>query len=194
MKKHKNGTEKFYYVDNIDVTKAKEMYQYLQNHFEYYTLNSWNGLKSIANKVKLYDLLLADRLRAGNWTDACRLVFDNTDLTEDYFNSVNQMLEDFEADHPGYMACFNGRSDGYIVLSYERSNGNILPYIFDYSDNYEDFKEECISVYGSVRNAIPELRRLTELVRDFDKLCDELREVLIFYTNALIEYEKGGNI
>ena len=33
----------------------KAMYEFLKGHFEYWTMNSWNGLSSIANKVYSFE-------------------------------------------------------------------------------------------------------------------------------------------
>ena len=45
-----------FYKTGIDITNDKQMFNFLKNHFEYWTMNSWNRLSSVANKVKLYDL------------------------------------------------------------------------------------------------------------------------------------------
>ena len=149
----------------IDITNDRQMFNYLKNHFTYSTLNSWNCLESIANNVKLYNLKLS-----GDWTKAYAML-----ISDDYF-TVNMMLEDWAAEHPGYSVGFNGRSDGYLVLYNENNNGTILPYIVDQSDTYEDYKEYCRDYYGSVKAARPDLRETTKLVLDFDKLCDDIRD------------------
>ena len=64
----------------------------------------------------------------------------------------------------GYEAYFNGRSDGYIVTDMD---------IIDYEDLKTMNKTE--------------LQKVTEVLQNFDALCDDLREELIFLLeNGLI--------
>jgi hypothetical protein len=90
------------------------------------------------------------------------------------------MIEDWEAEHPNYKVGFNGRSGGYLVLYNKDSNCNVLPdYIVD--GDYEDYKQYIKDYYGTLKDNRSNLRYLTELVRDFDKLCDDIRD----YVNEL---------
>jgi hypothetical protein len=86
------------------------------------------------------------------------------------------MLQDWKEDHPGYDVYFNGRSGGYIVLKPFNYNGSIFSDAILDNDTYEEYKEWCREEYGSVKANRYQLRELTKLVQDFDKLCDELRE------------------
>lgn len=158
-----------FYKTGVDITNAKSMYEFLANHYKYDTMNSWNGLKSIANNVKVYNL----DLEGDKWL-ALKM------LEEDNYVCVNMMIEDWEDFHPGYVVGFNGRSGGYLVLYNEKGNGNVLPDIIAEND-YEEFKQWCKDYYGSVKNYLKELQYYTKLVQDFDRLCDELRE----YVNEL---------
>jgi hypothetical protein len=84
------------------------------------------------------------------------------------------MIEDWEDEHPNYRVGFNGRSGGYLVLYNKDNNGNVLPdYIVD--GDYEDYKQYIRDYYGTLKDNRSNLRYLTELVRDFDKLCDDIR-------------------
>ena len=158
-----------FYKKNVDICNAKQMFNFLKGHYKYDTMNSWNGLKSIANNVKAYNLGLE-----GDWGTALQY------LEEDEYFTINMMIEDWEAEHKGYEVIFNGRSGGYLVLTSRHSNGNILPDIIADND-YEGFKEDCKYYYGGVKYYLPELREYTKLVQDFDKLCDQLRD----YCNEL---------
>ena len=160
----------FFYKGAIDKRNGKALFEFLNNHFTYYTMNSWNGLKSIANNVKIYNL----QLQGDRWL-ALGI------LQNDDYESINNMLYDWEDENPNYEVCFNGRSAGYLVLTNKENNGNILPdWIKDY-DNYEDFKTNLKYYYGSVKEALEDLNYYVELVQSFDKLCDEIRE----YVNEL---------
>lgn len=160
-----------FYQKGVDICNNRSMYDFLNNHFMYDTMSSWNGLKSIANNVKVYNL----NLEGDAWEALAALERD------DYF-TVNDMIEDWEYEHKGYKVGFNGRSGGYLVLYNEHDNGNILPdYLYGF-DSYEDFKDHYKTYnYGTMEDAKNELRGYVELVRDFDKLCDEIRD----YVNEL---------
>ena len=159
-----------FYKKGIDITNAKQMFKFLRGHYMYDTMNSWNGLKSIANNVKIYNLNLD-----GDAWNALRY------LEDDNYLNINMMIEDWEAEHPDYTVGFNGRSGGYLVLYSKHNNRNVLPdEIIDY-DNYEDFKDNLKEYWGGVKYFMDDLRFYTKLVQDFDKLCDEIRN----YVNEL---------
>ena len=154
-----------FYKKGIDITNDKKMFNFIKNHFEYYTMNSWNRLPSIANNVKLHRMHLT-----GDWTVAYNL------LVNGEYETVNDFLYCWAEDHPGYDVGFNGRSGGYLVLTMKGSNRSILPDSITDSQNYEEYKEYCREYYGSVKANRQELRELTQLIQDFDRLCDELRD------------------
>ena len=158
-----------FYKTNIDICNDKQMFYFLKEHFRYDTMNSWNRLQSIANNVKLYNLGLD-----GDYWVALNL------LNKDNYFTVNMMIEDWEDEHPNYKVGFNGRSGGYLVLYNKNDNQNVLPdYIVD--GDYEDYKQYIKDYYGALKDNRSNLRYLTELVRDFDKLCDDIRN----YVNDL---------
>ena len=163
MQKH------LFYETGIDICNNRMMYGFLNNHFMYDTMNSWNGLKSIAKNVKIYNL----KLEGDEWEALAALERD------DYF-TVNSMIEDWEYEHKGYKVGFNGRSGGYLVLYNAGDNGNVIPDRLYGFDSYRAFKENY-KYYGSMADAKYELREYVKLVRDFDKLCDEIRD----YVNEL---------
>lgn len=162
--------ENLFYKKGIDIADPKQMFNFLKNHFMYDTLNSWNNLKSIANNVKIYNL----KLDGDCWT---ALTFLNS--TE--YIEVNQMIEDWEDEHPNYKVGFNGRSGGYLVLYNKDNSRNILPGEILDSENYEDFKDNLKEYWGGVKYFMNDLRFYTKLVQDFDRLCDSIRE----YVNGL---------
>lgn len=162
----------YFYKKGLDICNSKQCFEFIKNHFNYYTMNSWNGLRSIANNVKVYNLHLD-----GNCWNALAL------LEEERYFTVNEMLYDFERDHPGYEVSFNGRSGGYLILGNKDNNKSIIPDDLDF-ENYEDFKENCKEYYGGVKH-YTDLRFYTELIRDFDKLCDKIRA----YVNMLSKFD-----
>lgn len=170
-----------FYVSGIDISSDKQMFNFLKDHFQYYTMNSWNRLKSIAHNVKIYNL----KLSGDHWT---ALTFLQND---DYF-VVNMMIEDWEAEHPGYKVGFNGRSGGYLVLYSDSSNRCVLPEDVDECESYEEYKRYCREYYGSVKANRWDLVRTVKLVQDFDRLCDEIRDYVddLSNRNFLIEAMK----
>lgn len=159
-----------FYKTGVDITNTKQMFNFLRNHYMYDTMNSWNGLKSIANNVKIYNLDLE-----GDAWNALKYLED-----DEYF-AINSMIEEWEDEHEGYSVGFNGRSGGYLVLYNKNNNRSILPDLILDAEDYEDFKNACQDWYGGVKYYKNELRDYTKLVQDFDKLCDELRA----YVNEL---------
>ena len=152
-----------FYIKGIDITNDKQMFEFINNHFRYYTANSWNRGRSIAHNVKIYNLGLS----GDHWT---ALTF----LQDDDYFVVNMMIEDWETEHRGYKVGFNGRSGGYLVL-YNATGGSAIPDTLDY-DNYEDYKADMRDYYGSVKANRNELRDFVKVVQDFDRLCDEIRD------------------
>lgn len=160
-----------FYKKGIDICSTKSMFNFLNDHYQYYTLNSWNGLKSIANNVKFYNLDLGmdyDILYDAIFTEDSELV-----------NDINWICKDWEEAHPGYKLGFNGRSAGYLVLYNEKNNKSVLPSFYEYVNDYEDFKQYCKDYHECVKDYKYELREATKLVQDFDKLCDTLRQYVI---------------
>lgn len=165
-----------FYPFGIDITCDKQMFNYLKSHFTYSTMNSWNRLSSIANVVKVNRLGLS-----GDWWVALKL------LESGEYETLEYMIADWAEEHPGYEVYFNGRSGGYLVLKEKSHNGSILPDSINENDTYEEYKNWCREEYGSVKANRNELVQYTKLVRDFDKLCDELREYCDRLSNSSFE-------
>ena len=159
-----------FYVKGIDITNDKQMFNFLKDHYQYYTMNSWNGLKSIANNVKVYKLNLS-----GDCYNAL------TFLQDDDYLTINCMIDEWQYEHPGYVVGFNGRSGGYLVLYNANDNKTVLIDEVECNDDYEGYKEMCREYFGSVKAARYKLVEMVKLVQDFDKLCDQLRD----YVNEL---------
>lgn len=183
---------KLFQKAGVDICSPKSMFEFINNHFTYYTLNSWNGLQSIANNMKLYNLGLE-----GDWTAVLDYLYDEEDIGCIGFQ-IRDLVEEWEAKHPEYSLGWNGRSGGYLVIyNHDKKNGtvnfrNILPEDLTGYDNYEEFKEAIKDYYGwNVKDMIPELREYTQLIRDFDKLCDDLRDLANEYSKLDYKAEKA---
>ena len=155
-----------FYKKGIDITNDKQMFNFLKNHFEYFTMNSWNRLSSVANNVKLHNLNLS-----GDWCVAYDL------LNSGEYCTVNYLINKWEKEHDNrYRIFFNGRSDGYLVLAEAKGNTSLLPDEITESVDYEEYKRYCREFCGSVKANRSDLVYYTKLVQDFDRLCDEIRD------------------
>jgi hypothetical protein len=172
-----------FYTTGVDVASTKSMWEFLHNHFQYYTMNSWNRSKSIAHNVKLYNLNLD-----GDWTVAMKYLFDESDagLLQMY---IEDEIRAFEEEHRWYKVFSNGRSGGYLVLCNADNNSSVLPDCLDY-DCYEDFKTEARWDGYRVTDFDRELRDAVEIVREFDKLCDRLRDLVNEYSKKSFDSDK----
>ncbi len=86
----------------------EEMISFLQNHFRYDTMNSWNRSTSYARNVKIYILGLTheQEMKAFEFIE-----------TPGALEDINLILQDFDENHDHeWQVGFNGRSGGYIVL------------------------------------------------------------------------------
>ena len=172
-----------FYTTGVDISNTKSMWNFLKEHFQYYTMNSWNRGKSIANNVKLHRLDLD-----GDWTVAMRYLFDEADAGCLQMYIEDEIREFVEA-NPYYEVYFNGRSGGYLVLCEKDGHKSVLPDCLDY-DTYDDFKTEAHWDGYRVFDFDRELRDTVEIVREFDKLCDRLRDIVNEYSKRSFDVDK----
>lgn len=170
--------KKLFQKTGVDICSAKSMFNFINEHYTYYTLSSWNGLSSIANNVKVYNLKLE-----GDWDVALSYLFDTNDVG-DLQLEINMMIREWEDDHPGYLIGFNGRSSGYLVMYNKDNNRSIVPDCLLGYDNYEEWKQSIKDswYHECVKDYLPTLRETTQLIQSFDKLCDEIRELVNVYS------------
>ena len=169
-----------YFYNGLNEKTQEEKLKYIMNHFTYYTMNSWNINKSIANNVKVHRIGLSNEMYIK--------FFDLLEVDSDYiYFLLKELIEDFEI--ISYTKIFfNGRSSGYLVMT---SNGsprtNILEmYELDelqYYDTLKEFKND-----HSITSK--DISECYLLLKAFDKLCDVLRNELKYIVeNAKIEQE-----
>ena len=176
-----------FYKSGVDIASTKSMWNFLKEHFTYNTLNSWNRQTSIANNVKLYNLNLD-----GDWTVAMKYMFDKSD-SGGLQDMIDSEIQAFNEEHyPNYIAGFNGRSNGYLVLYNMDDNTSVLPPCVATYGTYEDFKEDVKEGWNGYRvsDFNHELRDAVELVRDFDRLCDKLRDIVNGYSLRSFDVDK----
>lgn len=175
-----------FYVKGVDICNTKSMWNFLKEHFTYSTMNSWNRPESVANNVKLHKLNLE-----GDWTNVLKYLTDVGDCGG-LQCAIDDAIREFDEKwYPHYRVGFNGRSNGYLVLYNGDNNGSVLPDCVAYYDTYEDFKEDIKHWNGyNVSDYKDDLRDVVELVRDFDKLCDTLRDIVNEYSKRSFNEDK----
>lgn len=152
------------FYKKIDMRKRSEMIDFLTKHLRYDTMNSWNRMTSYANNVKVYRLGIDNVTKAYDFLGA---------ECEQYTWDVDDAIRDFET-KTGYTAGFNGRSNGYIVM-YDTAydDRGVKRTLLHGIDEYEDFDD------WYTRDIAERVR----LVQEFDKLCDNIRDIFIDYVN-----------
>lgn len=158
------------FFKTVDRRSRKAMTSFLSNHFRYYTQNSWNLTTSFANNVKLYNLGLTE-----TQTDKAYEII--SDVFDEFWETRIEPLVYMFEETTGYTIGMNGRSSGYIVL-YDKAHPSapIQPHT-DY-DAY----------------SMNDLKTLTELVCEFDKLCDNIIDAFIDTVNNANIYSETINI
>lgn len=176
-----------FYTYGVDISNTKSMWEFLHNHFTYSTMNSWNRLSSIANNVKLYKLNLE-----GDWTNVIKYLTDVGDCggLQDIIDG--EIMAFNEKYYPNYRVGFNGRSNGYLVLYNGDNNRSILPDCVANYETYKEFKEDLKTYWSDskVSDFNYELREAVQVVRDFDKLCDNLRDIVNGYSMRNFDEDK----
>jgi hypothetical protein len=165
------------FYKNVNKNSSKEMYEYLKGHFTYFTNNSWNREKSIANNVKLYNLELD-----GDWGRLLEI------LEIDEYFTINTMIEEWESLHRNYKVGFNGRSAGYLVLY------TFEDWYVENSENYAEFKELLKNDGFTLKDYHNTLKEEAEMVQSFDELCDNLREACQYMLSHAKIVEKEEQI
>ena len=178
-----------FYTYGVDIANTKSMWNFLKNHFTYYSMNSWNGSRSIAHNVKLYKLNLE-----GDWGVALRYLTDAADsgCLQMY---IDDEIQEFSRKNPRYEVGFNGRSYGYLVLYPKHKHDAVLPSCVSDFDSYIEFKEYIKAGWNGykVTDFNRELRDAVEIVREFDKLCDRLRDLVNEFSKRDFEVDKLTN-
>lgn len=142
---------KFY--QSVDLRSRKAMTDFLEHHFRYPTMNSWNGSYSYACNLKIYKLGLEQEI--------VDKLYEMLDIPE-FFYFQSDLAHDFAQKHDyAWQARFNGRSGGYLVL-YQGDCEHYYPNRG--TDDDADFEEW--EMY--------ELKERVKLVQEFDKLADNM--------------------
>jgi hypothetical protein len=120
-----------------------------------------------------------------------RYLFDDND-SGNLQLLIDYAIREFEEEHRYYKVGFNCRSGGYLVLYNSDNNGSVLPECVADYDSYEDFKEDVKAGWNGYRvsDFNRELRDAVKIVREFDKLCDSLRDLVNEYSKRSFDVDR----
>lgn len=181
----------------VDLRSRRQMTEFLENHFRYPTMNSWNRSESYACNLKIYHLGLSSEIE--------NKLYDLIQCQE-FFYTLNELMDDFASEHDyRWQVGMNGRSGGYLVLYQgERKPSGYKSFCTSCGQlNYRTVSESG-NVCGRCRNAsrvdfksphmqiatypgrgtdddadfsewsLDELRDRVRLVQEFDQLTDRM--------------------
>ena len=144
--------ERHYSRSKPDLRSKAVMLDWLDNHFKYYMMNSWNAHRGYANCIKLHSLGLPRELEAKFWNFLSLDSLEHSIFWDDIYPDLKSNLKE----DTGYDCFVNGRSGGYLVFNME------LPDLYN-------------------ETPVKKVRDVCRDVMRFDVFCDELREEFIWY-------------
>ena len=203
--------KKFYQKVNL---KSKEnMIKFLENHFRYDTMSSWNLSTSYANNLKLYKVIPDTLL------NKAYEIFEQGDV----YHLINDLIEEWDIQNNyQYQVGFNGKSGGYLVMykggyktkiifkkeDFKKDNGyNGRVYADRYGWKSYNEAEKAKLINKEIKEVfcwsgkaidddfeewdIYDLRERVKLIQSFDKLCDSIVKEFIYHCeNYKIEEEE----
>ncbi|MFC1652702.1 hypothetical protein ACFL3F_03175 [Planctomycetota bacterium] len=192
------------YDKQVDKRSRGAMTAFLQGHFRYHTMNSWNRSTSYANNIKLHNVKKPEAIDNDTWYEMLSI--------SEWQDQLSDMLEDFGRKHNcQWQAGINGRSGGYVVLY----KGGIKPsghksYCIECGQkNYQAVPEGGTGTCGRCNAkarvnfqkthmqvftwpgkdidmhedfedwTMSDLQARVELIHDFDRLCDDIASVYV---------------
>jgi hypothetical protein len=191
------------FYQNVDMRNREAMIAFLEGHFRYDTMNSWNRATSYANCVKIHRLDLSREQMDKAW--------GMLDM-EEVFDAIHRIIQDWSVEHEWrWQVGFNGRSGGYLVLyqggldyknaktaqcdacgklTWHKENvpcttngcdGTLkvlekpMAQVVTYPGRGLDQSED-LTEWG-----VDRLRDRVKLVQEFDKLCDDCMAEFVYY-------------
>ena len=189
------------FYKDVDTTSKEAMIKFLQEHFRYHLMNSWNNTTSYANNIKISHLNVSREI-----SDKLFSMLE----VEEVYDTARVVLDDFMYAHDGYYQIgTNGRSGGYLVLytgqkkasdykSYctacgqrnyqlatkdnckcgrcgENARINYKKPIYEYSVSFHNIDQDADFEEWSIE----ELQSRVKLVQEFDRACDDFIATII---------------
>lgn len=166
------------FSSKVDKRSRAAMVHFLENHFRYYTANSWNRSTSYANNVKIHNLPIPDDLK-----DLAYDIAFGSIQSPEFEEICNEEISNFFED-TGYHAAFNGRSGGYLVMYDTQRKADTKEIVvlagrpIDQDEDFND-KDEW---------PIERLRERVILVERFDTMCmNILARFITLLQNSKVE-------
>ena len=187
------------YYKQVDKRFRGALTAFLNQHFRYHTMNSWNRSTSYANCIKLHHVAKPSDIDEDPWWQMLEI--------PDWHDTLSNLLEDFARRHNWqWQAGINGRSGGYVVLY----KGGIKPSGYKSycaqcgQKNYQALPEGETGICGRCAAkarvnfqqmhmqvftwpgkdvdmledftdwTLSELQERVEMVQNFDRLCDDI--------------------
>lgn len=148
------GKDKTFFED-INLMCRPAMINFLENHFRYNTMSSWNNSTSYANSMKIHKF---------NFPDNAYEVLQQGQV----FDGINELIRDWDEEQDQYyQAGFNGRAGGYLVM-YQGGKDPQIKKRFTRPGKGVDQGEDFTAWSDE------ELKDRCQLVQSFDKLCDAI--------------------
>ncbi len=186
----------------IDMRCRKELVSYLEDHFRYPTMNSWNLSTSYACNLKITHLGLDSKV--------VDKLFDMIN-TQEFFDFIRPLMDNFDAEHNyRWQVGMNGRNDGYMVLYQgELQNSEYRSYcthcgqknyksVLENGDKCGRCQKHCRVDYDKPPKTVVtfpgkgtddsedfsewsmyELKERVRLIQELDKLADEIVQAAI---------------
>ena len=196
----------------VDTRNREAMIAFLEGHFRYHTMNSWNRATSYAGCVKIHRLDLTREQMDKAWA-----MLD----MEEVFDAIHGIIQDWSVEHDWrWQVGFNGRSGGYLVLyqgglDYQNARSAQCDTCGKLTWHKEDVPcttQGCTGTLKVLEKARPQivtypgrgtdesedfqewsidqLRDRVKLVQEFDKLCDSVVTEFLHYCENFTIVEK----
>ena len=199
-----------HFFKRVDLRSRAAMVSFLENHFRYNTMNSWNNSTSYANNMKVHKVI------PHSLQDKAYEIINQGEV----YDSIREELNVWAQTHDyKYQVQWNGRSGGYLVIV----NGGytekpVVPTDFKpggraYSDRLGRWVEYSEALKKGLLNktykdvfswpgksidmhedfsqwSIDDLRTRVKLVSEFDRLCDLVVDIVLGYCSEYLVKEK----
>ncbi len=187
------------YYKQVDKRSREALTTILKQHFRYHTMNSWNRSTSYANCIKLHHVARPSDIDEDTWWQMLEITAWHdtlSDLLEDFAIKHNwQWQAGINGRSGGYVVLYRGgikpsgyksycsrcgqknyqavlegkvgtcgRCDAQARVNFKQTHMQVFTWPGKDIDMYEDFEDWTLS----------ELRERTELVQEFDKLCETI--------------------
>lgn len=152
-----------FFFKKIDKRSREDLINFLQDHDRYSVISSWNLIMTFSNKVKVHSMDLPKNIL----DRAFELVYGEDPVSYYWNRQLSSRLSQFECEHGGcHKMGFNGRSGGYLILLGKK--------VDTLNTDPQEYYEKYYWTMESLRDRVG-------LVQEFDRMCDLIREDLIYY-------------